>query len=266
MFSKRSVAASVLCAVLAAGATACGGDGGGGSGAAARTAAAPAASSASPVVLDLLSADEIAAKTHSAMAALSSVRVDGSISLDGQRITMHLSSDKRGNCTGTVSGSATGALEIRRTGGKGWIRADEATWRKQLEKGGASPQQAARAASLFKDRFLTGFDDQQMPESAAMCNVIKGMFEDTGEDQVSKGIAGRTNGVKTISLTSVSDGKKLVLHVATEGTPYLIRMETTEGDPGGMDFGAFDKPFTVEVPPADQVVDFSVFKEQLKPA
>ncbi|WP_431681614.1 hypothetical protein [Kitasatospora sp. KL5] len=194
------------------------------------------------------------------MAALSSVRVDGSLTVEEQRVTVHLFADKQGNCIGTLSATGIGNVEIRRTGNRSWIKADEETWRKQVEKGGATPQQAARAAQLFKDRFITGFDTQ-MPQTAAMCNLIESMFGDTEEDQVSKGAAGTTNGVKTVSLTSMTDGEKVVLHVATEGTPYLIRMEQTEGEPGAMDFSAFDKPFTVEEPPAGQVVDFSALNK-----
>ncbi|WP_052390209.1 hypothetical protein [Streptomyces sp. NRRL B-24484] len=271
MLSKRSVAASVLCALLATGATACNGDKNGPA-----AAPAPAKPSASPVptlAVDTLTADQISDRAHAAMAALASVKVDGELTMDGGKLAVHLTSDKQGNCSGTVASPEIGQFELRHSGTKTWLKADETTWKKAVAKEpGATAQDAAIAAELFKGRFITGGDSRaELAEAAMMCNLIKGLFaddSDKGKEKIAKGGAGTTNGVKTFGLTvTTEDGETVTLHIATEGKPYLVRMEQLQGkEPAAFDFSEFDKPFTVQEPPADQVVDFSVFEKKVKKA
>ncbi|MBX6769375.1 MAG: hypothetical protein IRY90_19855, partial [Actinomadura rubrobrunea] len=45
------------------------------------------------------------------------------------------------------------------------------------------------------------------------------------------------------------------IYVATEGEPYLLRMDS--GADARVDLSGFDEPVTVKAPPKDQVVDLS---------
>ncbi|WP_431676903.1 hypothetical protein [Kitasatospora sp. KL5] len=269
MFSTRLVRTAAVCVVLAAGATACASDGK----PAAKAPAAPASPSASPVqTLDTekLSGDEIMKQAHTAMSALTALKLDGTITTDGQKITMHLAADKAGNCKGTVAVGGEGQVEILHNGTGTWIKPDAAFWKK-IGSEKANPKAGAAAAELFKGRYLTGGqDDTEIKEIASMCDLIKGITQggDDPDTKVTKGSAGTTNGVKTFSLVGTDpDGARTTAYIATEGKPYLVRMEQTTGsEPGQMDFSEFDKPITVQAPPADEVIDFTLFKEKLKTA
>ncbi|PBC70786.1 hypothetical protein BX265_5343 [Streptomyces sp. TLI_235] len=268
MLSTRLVRTAAVCAVLAAGATACGSEGK----PAAKAPAAPAPASASPSPVqtldtEKLTAEELSKQAHAAMSALTALKVDGSLTSEGQKITLHLAADKQGNCKGTVS-VGDGQVEVVHNGTGTWIKPDAAFWKKiGSEKG--NPKAGAMAAELFKGRYLTGGQsDSRIQEVASMCDLIKGITQDNDEGPLTKGAAGTVNGVKTFTLlgTDPEDGAKTTLHIATEGKPYLIRMEAAGKEPGQMDFSDFDKPVTVQAPPADEVIDYSLFQQKLKTA
>ena len=63
------------------------------------------------------------------------------------------------------------------------------------------------------------------------------------------------------------DGESTTLYVARDSAkPYILRVVTTGGDdPGTVTLKDYDKPVTVEAPPADQVMDMEqLMKEALK--
>lgn len=39
---------------------------------------------------------------------------------------------------------------------------------------------------------------------------------------------------------------------------------TDSASPGQLDFGDFDKPLDIQAPPADQVIDLSLFQQKVK--
>ena len=279
MPSKRLVHTAVICALLAAGATACNDDKKGQ--AAPAVTAAPAAAtsaaatpSATPtkapgLAVDTLSGEEISKQAQTAMGSLSSLKIDGTMKTEGQGITMNLAADKKGNCVGKVTISGVGGVEILHTTAQTWIKPDAAFW-KTISAEEGSRDGGAMAAELFKGRYLTGGqDDAALKEMAGMCDLIDSIAkDDSPSGKIVKGAAGTTNGVKTFSLTDTdTDGQASTLYIASEGKPYLIKVEQTTGtEPGEMNFSDFDKPIVVQAPPADNVIDYSVFQQKLKSA
>lgn len=272
MPSKRLVPTAVVCALLALGATACNDDKSGSDTAAAAPAvsAAPSKSPVPTLAVDTLTGKEIEAKAKAAMTALTSLHVKGQIASKDGKISLDLAADKQGNCTGSVGVGGTGKAEILHTGEKTWMKPDAEFWKAIGTKEGGSAKEVAAATELFKGRYLLiPADDTESGASdfAAMCGLIEALTsDDSADSKVEKGAAGTTNGFKTFSLTATdADGEKSTLYVATEGKPYLVRMEQTEGsEPGEMNFSDFDKPLTVTAPPADEVIDMSVFTEKVK--
>ncbi|WP_405010759.1 hypothetical protein [Kitasatospora sp. NBC_01539] len=270
MLSKRLVPTAVVCVLLATGATACSSGTTGASAAPPATpSAAPSASPVQTLAVDTLSAKEISGQAHAAMKTVTAMKASGTFSSEGSVTTVDLAADKQGNCAGTIGHPGQGTAEVLSTGTTTWLKPDEAFWKNIGKSLGGSEKQIAVVTQLFGGRYLTGEgSDQSLTEAAFMCGMVKAITGDDGTDEVTseKGTAGTTGGVKTFSIVVAdAEGTKTTLHIATEGKPYLVAMEQKEGDsPAELTFSDFDKPVTVQQPPADQVIDLAAFTQQLK--
>ncbi|MGK4583534.1 hypothetical protein [Kitasatospora sp. HPMI-4] len=274
MLSKRLVHSAVVCAVLAVGATACGGSkdksATPATPASAPASAASSAGAVSGLAVDTLSGEQIMDKVKAAMSGLAAVKIDGTVVTDDGEMTVHLALDKKKNCAGSVANGGVGKVEILHNEAGTWIKPDDAYWKNIAVKEG-SPQAGPMLAELFKGRYLTGAqnDENLKGMSDQICGMLEGLAQDDGiPSKATKGAAGTTNGIKTFSLTVVDDQSGAsTLHIATEGQPYIVRMESASAsEPGHLDFSDFNKPITVTAPPAENVIDYSVFQQKLKSA
>ncbi|MFF8770209.1 hypothetical protein [Kitasatospora sp. NPDC015120] len=251
MLSKRLAGTAAICLLLAAGATACGGD----------------KDSATKLDTAKLSAEEIQKKAKDALAGATSVKVVGSISNADEKMTIDLAVDTKGQCKGSVTMPGVGKFELLGDGKQVYLKPDS-EFIANVAGGGA---EGAKAAELLKGRYIAGVqDDPEMKELTTACNLkdlTKSFVEDGKSTDLTKGSAGTVNGAKSFSVKSKnSSGDEMVLHVATEGTPYPLRIEKTGKGGGQADFTEIDKPLTVQAPPADQVIDYSKFKSEATPA
>ncbi|MER6304087.1 hypothetical protein ABT247_31690 [Kitasatospora sp. NPDC001539] len=278
MPSKRLVSTAVICLLLGAGTAACGDNKDSDKAAApATTAAAAATPTATPTPTptvakldtDKLSAQEIKKQAKDALTGASAVKLAGTMVDQDGTMEINLAMDSKGRCTGSMSVPGMGKVEVLRDGTASYMKPDAAFW---TAIGG---QNGAKAAELFKGRYLTGFDnDPEMKPFTSLCDLSefsKQIVEggDTAATSVEKGSAGTTNGVKTFSLkVTNAQGEHGTIDVATEGKPYPLHIETAPGKDGQtkIDLSDFDKPLTVQAPPADNTIDFSKFKDQVKTA
>ncbi|MFB7472731.1 hypothetical protein [Kitasatospora sp. NPDC056184] len=251
MLSKRLAGTAAICLLLAAGATACGDD----------------KVSAAKLDTAKLSAEEIQKKAKDALAGATSVKVVGAISSADQNMTLDLAVDTQGQCKGSVTMPGVGKFELLGDGKQVYLKPDS-EFISNVAGGGAD---GAQAAELLKGRYISGVkDDPDMSELTTACNLkdlTKSFLEDGKSTDLTKGSAGTVNGTKTFSIKSKnSGGDEIVVHVATEGTPYPLRIEKSGQGGGKADFTDINKPLTVQSPPADQVIDFAKLKSQVKPA
>ncbi|GAA1412934.1 hypothetical protein GCM10009639_65620 [Kitasatospora putterlickiae] len=245
MLSKRLAGTAAICLLLAAGATACGDD----------------KPSAAKLDTAKLSAEEIQQKAKDALAGAESAKVAGSIGNGAEKMTVDLAVDTKGQCKGAITMPGMGKFELLGDGKQVYLKPD-AEFITAVAGGGA---EGAQAAELLKGRYIAGVqDDPEMKELTTACNLkdlTKSFLEDGKSTGLTKGSAGTVNGTKSFSLKSKnSGGDEVVLHVATEGAPYPLRVEKAGKDGGQMDFTEINKPLTVQAPPADQVIDYSKFK------
>jgi hypothetical protein len=266
MPSYRIITSGVLCALLATGATACGTTKGTGA-QAVPASSAPVSASPSPspsANLDSMTAAEVESAAQKAMAGLKSLRVAGTMTSDNQKITLDLSADKAKNCVGTVTIADMGSLEIRHTAAGTWIKPDQAFWKSVAAQQG-KPQAGAMAAEIFKGRYLTGGpDDADMKEMTSMCDIIEGIANDDSAPTDATKVGTQTiNGIKALGVKDTSDGTTSTGYVAEEGKPYLLRLVKEGAEGGQLDLSDFDKPLDIQAPPADQVIDMSMFKKKL---
>lgn len=63
------------------------------------------------------------------------------------------------------------------------------------------------------------------------------------------------NGREAIPVASQGRTGTTTLYIATQGKPYVLRLDQTGDGGGSADFGDFDKPVTIEAPPAAETDD-----------
>ncbi|MFF2081843.1 hypothetical protein ACFVXG_44615 [Kitasatospora sp. NPDC058162] len=275
MLSKRLVSTAAICLLLGAGTAACGDNKD------SNTAAAPAGTTAAaaptptatptptPTVAkldtDTLTAKQIEQKAQDAISAATSLKMTGKIPSDDGVINMNMAMDTKGNCQGNMAMPGMGSFEIISDGKQSFLKPDAQFW-----KTFGGPKGDA-VAELFKGRYLTGFDgDPQMKPMLDFCKLTwaSEMLAGDKGSTPTKGTAGTINGIKTFSLKEKDEkGEEMLLHVATEGKFYPVRMEKTTGsDKGQIDFTDFDKPVTVQLPSPDNVIDYTKFQAKVKSA
>jgi hypothetical protein len=172
-------------------------------------------------------AQDIIAATQEDMKALSSLRMQGELTTDGDRLNIDMAVSTSGDCEGTL-GQGDASAEIISVGGDSYMKPDAAFW--ELFAG-------ADAAATLADQLdeLDSDDDEEV--------------EVEGTEEV--------GGQQAVRLASTSDDDEPVtVWVAVDEPHVILKMEVTEGDePGAFTFSDFDEELAVEAPPADEVVD-----------
>ncbi|MFD7454320.1 hypothetical protein [Kitasatospora sp. NPDC059827] len=275
MLSKRLASTAAICLLLGAGTAACGDNKGADKAAApaATTAVAAATPTATPTPTptvakldtDKLTAEEIEKKAKDALAGATSLRISGKMASDDGEMTINMVMDSKGECQGSMAMPGMGSFELLSDGKQYFLKPDAQFW-----KTFGGPKGDA-VAEVFKGRYLTGFqDDPKMKDLTDFCKLTDASNQmlDDGSSASTKGSAGTVNGVKTFSLRQKDDkGEESLLHIATEGKFYPVRMEKTTGsDKGQIDFTDYDKPVTIQVPSPDNVIDYTKFEDKVKGA
>ncbi|MFD0315470.1 hypothetical protein [Streptomyces flavalbus] len=213
-----------------------------------RSAASPA--SKSPEPFPDLTGGEIAERALDATVGAQSLRVTGDVpdESSGGTIRLDMAMDKDGECAGTL-GMDGGKADLIRTGDTVYMRYDEGFLRAQGEGEPQADTDAAVAllAGKWTSMSATGED---MDEITGFCDL------DTllgGEERVhSDATRGRTtevDGTPAIVLDEKDGKDRYTLYVATEGEPYLLRVDSTGADdPGALTFSDHDEPVRAERP------------------
>ncbi|QGV80227.1 hypothetical protein [Streptomyces ficellus] len=203
-----------------------------------------------------LSGQQIANKAIKATKSATSLTLDADLTTEDGRTKTFLALDTKGQCAGTVTLGATGTMEILRTGGLAYLRFDEAFLRDQNE--GSSPEETEAVLTMLKGRWVkTDIDDPEAKDSLGMCelNTLLSEFE-TGRNAAERGEETTVNGKKALTLTEKDGATTYKIYVATEGEPYLLKVDVKGGDePGTMSFLDYGKPVPAKKPAEKDIVD-----------
>lgn len=245
-FRLFSTAASGIVAVLLV--AGCGSDSTAGSGAAASSSPAPSPTPTGNGVADL-SADQILAKAKAALAGAESTRIKGSGGQGQQKFDLDMRYSGA-DSTGTF-GINGQTVELRKVGAAVYLKGSREFY---TGIGGEGAAQLLAGKWLKTPQTDKRFAD--LAEIADLSKAAEGILDPDGT--ITKGGVKTVGGVEAITLISKGkDGGNL--YVATTGEPYPLRIEPSaaSGETGSLTFSDFGKPVTVQVPPADQVVDVS---------
>lgn len=203
-----------------------------------------------------LSGPEVANKAVTATKKVKSLKIAVDTTADGGRISAHLSGNTAGDCTGTMAIGPTGTMEIRKTGDTVYTQFDEAMLREQSKGEPAEDIQAA--VDMLAGHWLQSkASDPDNKEMLELCD-LKSLLQDfeTNDNAAKKSGSTTVDGRPALRLTEKDSEGTYTILVATEGEPYILKVDSTDGgDPMTMTLSEFDKPVVVQRPAAKDILD-----------
>ncbi|MFJ8255028.1 hypothetical protein [Streptomyces sp. NPDC094466] len=209
--------------------------------------------------IDSLPAEEIADRSRDALLDVDSLHLSARGSLDGSGpdMSLDLTLDREGNCTGGVDMGEDGSVEIVKRGDDVWLKPDAAFWNKHVPIGGSTFD------AILDGRYLKAeADDPRLLSVTTVCDLdtFRELITDnadTGDrSTLTKGGRTEVNGAPVVPVTRAEGDERLTAYVSAEGTPYPVRLTVRNADETGtVDFSGFDRPVPTATPPADETVD-----------
>ncbi|MFJ3672320.1 hypothetical protein ACIPSE_38275 [Streptomyces sp. NPDC090106] len=201
-----------------------------------------------------LTGAEIMDRATKATTGASSLRMTGDVPDDesGGTITIDMALDKKGDCAGTMSFSGQGEAELIKTGDTVYMKYDEKFLRAQSKGEPAADVDAAVSllAGKWTKMSAKGEDAQDI---AGFCDLdtVLGDAEDTASD-ARRGETATVDGTPAIVLHEQDGKDRLKVYVATEGEPYVLRVDSESAkDPGSLTLSDFGKPVPAHKPSGD---------------
>src|SRR6478752_5708842 len=201
------------------------------------------------------SAEDIVGSAKTDMKKLDSVKVAGTVTSDGQEISLDVQSGSGGNCTGSITVGG-GTTELLGVDGETWMRPDEAFWR---SFGGDSADQIL---SVVGDKWVViGADEDSFNQFCDVDQLLDELLKDDKDDGSTYKKVGTDevdgDDVVKVENNDPEDGPSIG-YVLADDPHYLVKVERTEGDEqGSVTFSDFDEEFDVEAPADDDVVDLN---------
>jgi hypothetical protein len=198
-----------------------------------------------------LTGGEIADRAVEATTGASSLRMTGDVPDDGSggTITLDMALNKKGECAGTMSMGGQGEAELIKVGDTVYMKYDEAFLRAQ-SKGEKKADVDAAVALLAGKWTKMSAKGEDAKDIAGFCDLdtVLGDAGDVNSD-AQRGKTTTVDGTPAIVLHE-RDGKgRYTLYVATEGEPYLLRVDDASGtNPGTVTFGEYDEPVPARKP------------------
>jgi hypothetical protein len=204
-----------------------------------------------------LSGGEIADRAVKATTGATSLRMKGDVpdEEDGGSVRIDMALDKKGECAGTMNMKGQGKADLIKTGDTVYMKYDEAFLRAQSD--GDSKDETDAVVDMLAGKWTkmaaTGSDAKDI---AGFCDLDSVLAD--AEDMNSDATRGKTttvDGTPAIILHEKDGKDRYTLYVATEGKPYLLRVDSTSAkDPGTITFSEYDKPVSA-TKPSGQILD-----------
>ncbi|MGW0422472.1 hypothetical protein [Streptomyces sp. NPDC003015] len=256
---RTALAALCIAAAATAGLTGCqpGQDKADSGTSASSASAAPGKSAAKKEPFAGLTGGEIADKAMQATTDASSLRVKGDIPDDesGGTISLDVLVNKKGECAGTIGMGGKGKADLIKAGDIVYMKFDETLLREQGEDESKADTDAAVAmlADKWTKSKTTGADAKDFEGFCDLGTVLDGAED--GNSDASRGKTATVDGTPAITLHEKDGKERYTLYVATEGKPYLLRIDSTAGaDQGSVTFSDFDEPVPAQKP-AGEILD-----------
>ena len=197
------------------------------------------------------SGEKIADSSKKAMDRLDAVKVSGTVTTNGEEVTIDVQTNDKGDCTGSI-GTGGGKAELLGTGGDIWFKPDEAFWR--ASAGDAADQILAAVG----DKWVVvpaggdGFD-----EFCDIDDLLDELLDGDDDSTYTTKEVEKVDGEDAVAVEQKDDDGELSTgYIRVDDPHYLVKIEKTEGeDTGKVTFSEFDEEFEVEAPAEDEIVD-----------
>ncbi|MFJ8790004.1 hypothetical protein [Streptomyces sp. NPDC102462] len=204
-----------------------------------------------------LTGGEIADRAMKATTGASSLRMTGDIADDASdgTIRIDMALDKKGECAGTLSLDGQGKADLIKTGATVYMKYDEAFLRAQ-SKGESKADTDAAVAMLAGKWTRMSAKGQDAKDIAGFCDL--GSVLSGADDVRSDATRGKTStvaGTPAIVLHEKDGKDRYTLYVATEGEPYLLKVDGGSAkDAVRLTFSDYDRPVPAKKP-AGKILD-----------
>ncbi|MDP3968753.1 MAG: hypothetical protein Q8Q02_10755 [Nocardioides sp.] len=191
------------------------------------------------------SGEEVLDAAQEAMAEVSSFRMKGSITDEGQELGIDVQVSESGDCTGSMTIDEA-SVEVLSVDGEDWIRPDRSFW--ELQSGATGPD-LEQLLAIVEGKWVS--DDDGTAEE--ICD-LQSLFEDEGDEgDAEKGEVTDLDGEEVVPVTYTDDEDELTAFVRASEPHHML--ELRHATEGSIAFSEFDEDFSVEAPPADEQVD-----------
>ncbi|MFJ1651426.1 hypothetical protein ACIOC2_08375 [Streptomyces sp. NPDC088337] len=199
---------------------------------------------------DERSAQQLLDDAYKTMKSLTSVTIDGETTVtDGEHSTTLLTTDLKSTCTFKSSWESGAALEQIRIGETDYVRPNRA----YLDQWSGQKTQSAAE----QDRWIKTSSSESVPgDGLSDCTWSFDAFGKAKKSEPTE-VDGRP--AIALVVTDVKDKSgTYTFHVATEGKPYLLKVEYKGSDfHTTTTFSAFEEPLKVDPPYDDELLDLS---------
>lgn len=206
-----------------------------------------------------LSGGQIADRALKATTGASSVRLKGRVSDDESKgvIDIDMAIDHEGRCAGTMRMSGQGKADLIKTGSTVYMKYDEAFLRAQSE--GESKEDTQAAVDMLAGKWTKmAVKGQDAKDIASFCDLdsVLGDISDGGTAGTTRGKTTQVDGTPAITLHEKDGKERYTAYVATEGKPYLLRVDSVSGgkEPEHLSFADYGKPVPARKP-TGEIVD-----------
>ncbi|MFG2297393.1 hypothetical protein [Streptomyces sp. NPDC048603] len=196
-------------------------------------------------------------KGRQTLAEAKSLRMVANATEAAGRGVMDLRLDVDGNCAGRISSPGIpGSAEVIKRGGDVWMKPDA----KFLQ--GVLPGQTGKdAAKVVNGRWIhSTTDNPVLSDLTDFCDLNHWSDEEAWKPPgpAKKGGEAEVDGKPAIKASSSSGSETVTYYVATEGAPYLLRVEAREeGRKAEATFSEYGTPVPAKTPAEAESVDAS---------
>ncbi|MEU5521220.1 hypothetical protein ABZ759_11230 [Streptomyces sp. NPDC047860] len=199
-----------------------------------------------------LTGGEIVDRAVKATTGASSLRMTGDFPDDegGGTLRVDVALNKRGECAGTLGLDGQGETELIKTGDTVYLKYDEAFLRAQGK--GESQDTVDATVALLAGRWTKMSAEGPDGEDIAEFCDLDAILGVDGAPDATRGRTTTVDGTPALTLTARDGEDRFTLHVATEGEPYLLRLDSTSPtDPGSLAFSDYGEPVPADEPAGD---------------
>ncbi|MFF8728241.1 hypothetical protein ACF073_17360 [Streptomyces sp. NPDC015171] len=205
------------------------------------------------------SGNEIVERAMKATTGASSVRMKGRIADDESKgtIEIDMALNRKGECAGTMSMGGQGKADLIKTGSVVYMKYDEAFLRAQSE--GESKADTDAAVNMLAGKWTQmSAKGQDAKDIASFCDLdsLLGDVRDGDAAGTTRGKTTRIDGTPAITLHEKDGKERYTAYVATEGKPYLLKIDSASGakEPEHLTFGDYGRPVSAKKP-AGKIID-----------